>query len=413
MPHIFCYFTNALYMNKIISFIMSLVTVILSQNNLPEPPITEKDNGYNTVFTYTVDDGEITVTGVKDVGVSSINIPNTIDGLPVTAVADGAFKNCKKLTTAEISENIQSIGYGVFNGCSSLSTLTIPFIGANCCSETGKICYPFGYIFGKEKYNDSVMVTQYYKYDSSNSVKSSDYYLPLSLKQVEIGGATEIPYSAFYNCHSLQKIILGNKITEIGEFAFSGCVSEIVWNEPTIQTIGKNSFSDYKGSSLTIPDSVKTIEKLGFCDCVYLTELTVPENVTYVDIFAFRGCSGLKSITIEAQIEKLGVNTFYFCTRLQNVIFPKSLKEICSGAFCGCKALEQITIPGSVRTIGINAFENCKNLKSIVFEDPVGWRYYNTTDSGRILDFGECSNPKLMASFISDKYVNYIWEKRY
>ena len=94
---------------------MSLVTVILSQNNLPEPPITEKENGYNTVFTYTVDDGEITVTGVKDVGVSSINIPNTIDGLPVTAVADRAFKNCKNLTTAEISDNIQSMGYGIFN----------------------------------------------------------------------------------------------------------------------------------------------------------------------------------------------------------------------------------------------------------------------------------------------------------
>ncbi|MFR5149248.1 MAG: leucine-rich repeat protein [Ruminococcus sp.] len=43
----------------------------------------------------------------------------------VTAIASGAFKNCRKLRQVTIARNISSIGTSAFQGCSALRTVKI------------------------------------------------------------------------------------------------------------------------------------------------------------------------------------------------------------------------------------------------------------------------------------------------
>ena len=61
-----------------------------------------------------------TVTGVKDKGIKSVVIPDS-----VTSIGAGAFSRCP-LTSVTIGNGVTSIGKNAFYGCSSLTSVTIP-----------------------------------------------------------------------------------------------------------------------------------------------------------------------------------------------------------------------------------------------------------------------------------------------
>ena len=52
---------------------------------------------------------------------TSITIPNS-----VTSIGNSAFYNCSSLTSITIPNSVTSIGNSVFSGCSSLTSVTIP-----------------------------------------------------------------------------------------------------------------------------------------------------------------------------------------------------------------------------------------------------------------------------------------------
>ena len=67
--------------------------------------------------------------GTADKTLKNLAIPSsvTIDGVTykVTAIADNAFKNCKKLTSVTIGTNVSRIGKNAFNGCKNLKSVKI------------------------------------------------------------------------------------------------------------------------------------------------------------------------------------------------------------------------------------------------------------------------------------------------
>ena len=67
-------------------------------------------------FSYTTNDNMIVITGCSDPGLAVV-IPDMIDGLAVTAVADGVFSNRKLLRSLTIGTNVVSIGPRAFQGC--------------------------------------------------------------------------------------------------------------------------------------------------------------------------------------------------------------------------------------------------------------------------------------------------------
>ena len=133
----------------------------------------------------------------------------------VTSIGDVSFEGCSSLTSITIPDNVTRIGASAFGGCTQLEEITVPFVGATCDdADTAE----FQYIFGK-------------------------YRAPKSLKKVVISGTSPIPEGAFAGCNYLESIIISHGVTSIGDEAFAWCksLSSIVIPN-SITDIGYDSF---------------------------------------------------------------------------------------------------------------------------------------------------------------------------
>ena len=80
---------------------------------------------YSDLFTYTTANNQATITGYTGTG-GVVIIPASIDGVPVTAIGDNAFKGSISLTTVGIPASVTSIGYGAFVDCQGLDGIWVP-----------------------------------------------------------------------------------------------------------------------------------------------------------------------------------------------------------------------------------------------------------------------------------------------
>ena len=157
-----------------------------------------------------------------------------------------------------------------------------------------------------------------------------------------------VPYnSAPWRYFGVKRIIVGDSVTTIGEYAFSYCSSL---------------------TSITIPNSVTTIKEYAFSNCSSLTSVTIPNSVTTIGGWAFSICSSLISVTIPNSVTTIGDNAFIGCSSLTSVTIPNSVTRIGSEAFSDCTNLQKVHIGNSVKTIGEFAFNKCTNITQISSE---------------------------------------------
>ena len=146
----------------------------------------------------------------------------------------------------------------------------------------------------------------------------------------------------------VKRIIIGNRVTTIGQTAFSGCSSL---------------------TSVTIPNSVTTIGGWAFSICSSLTSVTIPNSVTTIGDNAFMGCSSLTSVTIPNSVTTIGSEAFSDCTNLQKVNIGNSVKTIGEFAFNKCTNITQISseavVPPTCES-GVFFYVNTSKCKLIV-----------------------------------------------
>ena len=168
------------------------------------------------------------------------------------------------------------------------------------------------------------------------------------------GKVTAIGYEAFdgyqSDCNKLTSVTIPDSVTTIEYAAFADCTSL---------------------TSVTIPDSVTSIGEVAFYDCESLTSVIIPDSVTSIREGAFQFCYNLTSVTIPDSVVSIGDYAFCNCSSLTSVIIPDSVVSIGNGAFSGCSSLTSVTISNSVTSIGDYAFEDCSSLTSVTIPDSV------------------------------------------
>ena len=325
-------------------------------------------------------------------GLTSITIPNS-----VTSIEDEAFRDCTGLTSVEFNAtNCTSIGssnYPAFEGCTSLSIVTIgenvkniPAYAFSGCSGLTSITIPNSVTsIGEYAFRYCTGLTSV-EFNATNctSIGSSNYPAfegCASLSIVTIGeNVKNIPAYAFYGCSGLTSVTIGNSVTSIGDGAFEGCnIERIELNCPSIGNWFTNKTSI---KEVVIGNSVRSIGHYAFYGCSGLTSITIPNSVTSIEDRAFYGCSGLTSVTIGNSVRSIGSSAFNRCAGLTSVTIGNSVRSIGDYAFYGCSRLTSITIPNSVTSIGSSAFYECSNLKTVI-------NLSNLTFSKGFSDYGD------------------------
>lgn len=121
----------------------------------------------------------------------------------LTVIGQKAFAGTG-ITVVDLPDSLVAIGLGAFEGCDSITKMTLPFIGGSRSTS-----HPFlGYIFG------------------ARDAAVADEFVPDTLREIIISdNCTEIPAFAFMKLTSLEKVYIGRSVTKIGNSAFLGCSS--------------------------------------------------------------------------------------------------------------------------------------------------------------------------------------------
>ncbi|MDE6410500.1 MAG: leucine-rich repeat protein, partial [Muribaculaceae bacterium] len=243
----------------------------------------------------------------------------------VTSIGESAFSACKGLTCVTIGNSVTKINNYAFNGCTALKELTF-------------------------KEGDKILSLGYNDYSNSNRYngKGLFYDCPLEIlyegRNLSYDSSFNCGYSPFYHNVALKTITVGDSVTSIGSYAFSGC----------------NGLT-----TLTIGDSVTTICSSAFSGCDSLTSLSIPNSVTTIGSDSFKECSGLESVTIGNSVTTIGSSAFQDCNALTSLTIPGLVTEIGNFAFNGCSSLKELTIEDGIKplSLGYNYYSNSNNNK--------------------------------------------------
>ena len=339
-----------------------------------------------------LDDGTVEITGYNG-SAEKVDIPAEIDGKSVTSIGNRAFNGCTSLTSITIPNSVTEIGSGAFSSCTSLTSIKIPdsvmqigdYVFVGCTNlieiqvETDNKFYSSdkGVLFNKNK-------TEIICYPAG--IKDTIYLIPSSV--------TSIGKRAFQNCSNLINIKIPDRVSYIGSIAFADCTSLTSITIPnSVTSLGNSAFSGCASlTSITIPDSVTSISGGAFGNCTSLTSITIPDSVTSIGGNAFSNTALLKnqttsekyvgkwvidcdddakSVTIKNGTVGIADFAFYDCPSLTSVTIPNSVTSMGEQAFGECVSLLGITIPNGMTSIDENTFYNCTSLTSVTIPNRV------------------------------------------
>ena len=292
------------------------------------------------------------------------------------AAVFGAFKDCAKLRTVKLSDELTIIHHGSF---------------MNCASLLGPLVFPVG--------------------------------------------LQKIGHSAFEGCSSIEDVTFNEGLETIGNLAFCGCDLHTISLPDTVTAVGNRCFEGNVHAGSVKFSALMTVIPDRFLDCYsegnaaysvshgsmtgvgthgILKELVIPDNIKEIGIDAFDGCFDLETLDL-GQVEYIGTGAFScpdlltdtvgrlgalktvvmspalkeigtlppHCTKMDSafaevfhgqgsfdgLVLPATLEKVSAYAFAGCTALRDFTVTENLKAVGSHAFDGCANLTALAFAD--------------------------------------------
>ena len=275
-------------------------------------------------------------------------IPATYGGVPVTNIAENAFKDCAGLTSVVMSDNIRYIGKFAFYKCPSLKSVY--------CSDMAE--------FENHIFNECESLEQVHLPETLKTMKIRTFYMCYSLQEITLpDGLEEMSNSSFVHCTALRELNIPASVTSIRAPVILGCsgLEKLTVEEgnPVYRSEG-NCILTIDGEEVIagceaseIPQGTKRIGEKAFYSTT-LTQLDLPEGIEEIGQEAFRS-SDLTSVKFPKTLKRIGNRAYYYSEQLKEIDLPYGLEIIEVGAFQKTGLL-RVAIPYSVREIRAQAF---------------------------------------------------------
>lgn len=327
---------------------------------------------------------------------TTVTIPATYLGLPVTTVEGSAFRNCDKLVTINIPNTIQNVETGTaFLSCYSLMNINvyetdeIQVPDKNYYSIDGVLFYDNPNNEGKEIKSFPMARTGVYWIPEGIEVLPINVFRSASITELHVASTVvKIDMNAF-SSHTIKKIVFENGAVgdevhylDIDANAFGYC-SELISVVLPQRLRSFDSACLVNCYSLAAIDMVGEGEYYSAVDGVLMSadkstiiycpkakpSYTIPSSVSVIGKGAFTGTK-FTSMVIPANVTKIEENAFFECVFLTSLEFKGTnvadgALEIQTNAFGGCTGLTSITLPANLTVLAENAFANCSVLQSV------------------------------------------------
>ena len=333
--------------------------------------LTDLENRYVSI-------GDGTSAAIATATTGSITIPETIVGpgnltYTVTSIGSKAFAS-SKISSVTIPSGITAIGDNAFNGCSSLTSVTVESteplaINSTCFSvkagatlNVPKGCYgvyktadvwkEFGNIIEPLHTNGDTFAASITA--GSGTTDAVFKVIDATNKYVSVGrGVIDDSYETAIDDWTGGEVVILSTVTgydgqtylvkQISDGAFFGC---------------------FEITSIELPDGIITIGRDAFYQCARLTSFTIPATVATIGDGAFNGCNNITSINIPSNVTSLGTWAFAGCSKLTSVTVnrsePLAIDDKC---FTNAKNATLNVPKGAYKKYA--SAENWKNFKTI------------------------------------------------
>lgn len=318
-------------MKKLLSAILALSLVLAA---LPLFTIKAGATGETVTtgdFTFRVLDDN-TLEAVSYNGDSKeVVIYSSVNGRPVTSIADGAFRNNFNLERVVLPLSIKHIGAQAFMYCVNLKELNI---NSNTLETIGDFAFA------------NCPKIFYFKL-SENVTSIGSYAIGVTITEnPQTGGLTAI--------YETSTIIIAPK----------GSVAEQYGTEHRMRVY--DNVEDFIDVAITVHEdgTAELIKYYGTSADPLICDYYNGNLLTTISSGAFLENEQLEHIRIPYNVTTIGALCFANCPNLSQVELPEKLEAVGDYAFLNCPKVKELELPYSVNTIGENAF----GFESVVTE---------------------------------------------
>ncbi len=337
-------------------------------------------------------------------GIEEVTVP-----AGVTRLEEYTFWNCRKLKRATLPDGITFIGNSCFSECQELEDVNMPasletidqyafydnykratpLVLPAGVKSIGQRAFQYNTVMPSVTFNDGLESIGYETFSQCKALVSID--VPASVTFIDAwafeyceslteftmpANFKDVPVGILYNCVNLERVTLLEGTTSIGYRAFHNCtkLTDInIANQTALTSIGYQAFMNTGFTTITLPNSITSLEGGIFYSCKQLESVNVPTGIDYVPYDYCEDCPNLKNVQMHDGIRVVRHNAFYGCKQLEAIDLNDQITDIEYNAFRDCEKLislstksQTIALPSALTFIGDAAFYNTKAFTGVL-----------------------------------------------